>query len=42
MSKQVITKKETVKFPSDSNIYDSYIKGKELYYLIRASFRLNN
>jgi uncharacterized membrane protein YfhO len=36
MSKQVITKKETVKVPSDSNIYDSYIKGKELYYLMAA------
>ena len=33
MSKQVNTKKETPS-TSDSNFYDSYIKGKELYYLL--------
>lgn len=33
MSKQVNTKKETT---SSSNFYDSYIKGKELYYLMAA------
>ena len=33
MSKQVNTKKDTPS-TSDSNFYDSYIKGKELYYLL--------
>jgi len=33
MSKQVNTKKETPS-TSDSNFYDSYINGKELYYLL--------
>ena len=33
MSKQVNTKKE-IPSTSDSNFYDSYIKGKELYYLL--------
>jgi uncharacterized membrane protein YfhO len=33
MSKQVNTKKE-IPSSSDSNFYDSYIKGKELYYLL--------
>jgi len=36
MSKQVNINKQTVSESSETNIYDSYIKGKELYYLMAA------